>query len=94
MVVAMKTWMAVTLAAVSMAVGSGCASTADVVRQYAAAELNCPAARIRTREVAPGAFVARGCGRRTMYLDNSAPNYIPTPQPGTDTITLRVAGNP
>ena len=94
MVVVMKTLMAVTVAAVSMAFGAGCTSTADTVRHYAAAELQCPEARVRTREIAPGTYVACGCGRRTMYLDNSAPSYIPTPQPGTDTVTLRVAGNP
>ncbi len=94
MVVAMKTMVAFALAAVSMAFASGCTSTADIVRHYASQELQCPESRIRTREVAPGAFVARGCGRRTMYIDNSAPSYLPTPQPGTDTVTLRVARNP
>ncbi len=91
MVVVMKALVAVTLAAMSIGFGTGCASTADMVRHYAAQELNCPETRVRTREVAPGAFVARGCGRRTMYIDNSAPSYLPTPQPGRGTVTLRVA---
>ncbi|MEI8255589.1 MAG: hypothetical protein WCJ30_07950 [Deltaproteobacteria bacterium] len=90
----MKTLCAASFALISMALGSGCASTADMVRHYAAQELRCPETQIRTREVAPGAFVARGCGRRTMYIDNAAPSYIPTQQTGTETVTVRVARNP
>lgn len=90
----MKTLTVLLFAMTSLAFGSGCASTADMVRHYAAQELRCPEAQIRTREVAPGAFIARGCGRRTMYIDNAAPSYLPTPQPGIDTVTVRVARNP
>lgn len=90
----MKTLCAVSFAMMSLALASGCASTADTVRHYAAQELRCPESQIRTREVAPGAFVARGCGRRTMYIDNAAPSYMPAQQPGSDTVTVRVARNP
>jgi hypothetical protein len=94
LVVVMKTLVACSLALLSIGFGTGCASTADMVRHYASQELQCPESHIRTREVAPGTFVARGCGRRTMYLDNSAPSYVAPSRPGVDTVTLRIARNP
>jgi hypothetical protein len=93
-VVVMKNLVAFSLALFSISFGTGCASTAGMVRHYASQELQCPETRIRTREVAPGTYVARGCGRRTMYIDNSAPSYVAPARPGVDTVTLRIARNP
>jgi len=90
----MRTLVAAVVAVVVVVSNSGCVSTVDTVRRYASRDLQCPAMQIRTREVAPGAFVARGCGRSTMYIDNAAPSILPAREPGRAYVTLRVARNP
>jgi hypothetical protein len=85
-----KVWMVVTVVA-AVVCGTGCMSATDSVRRFATQDLNCPSAQIQIHRIASGAYVARGCGARSFYIDRNSPTAVaPVHQPGHAYVTLAV----